>query len=92
MPHKPKNTPTIPFHPLVDEQPADTLSHIQTMLTLAQELAAKTADDTEMTPYEMRIHTGLYALLRIVNEALDYEIERLQDYGLQDGLRTVAKE
>jgi hypothetical protein len=79
--------PTIPFHPLVDEQPADTLSHIHTMLSLAQELAAKTAEDTEMTPYETRIHTGFYALLRVVHEALDYEIERLQNYRPENSVK-----
>lgn len=71
---------TKPFHPLIDDLPADTLAHIQTMLSFAQEFAARTADGAEMTPYETRIHTGLYALLRIVNEALDYEIERLAHY------------
>ncbi|EGG92846.1 hypothetical protein IMCC1989_2449 [gamma proteobacterium IMCC1989] len=70
--------PTIPFHPLVDEQPADTLAHIQTMLSFAQEFAAKATEDTELTPHEIRIHAGLYALLKVANDALGYEIERLE--------------
>lgn len=72
--------PKPPYHPLVDDQPVDTLSHIQSLLSFAQEFTAKATEDAELTPYEIRVHTGLYAILKIVIEALNYEIDRL-DYG-----------
>lgn len=80
MKHKSTNKPAIPFHPLIDEQPADTLSHIQTMLRFAQESATKATIDTELTPYQTRIYSKLNGLLRMINEAVEYEMERLQDY------------
>ena len=80
MKHKSTNTPAIPFHPLIDEQPADTLSHIQTMLRFAQESATKATVDTELTPHQTRVYSKLNGLLRMINEAVEYEIERLQDY------------
>jgi hypothetical protein len=55
MKHKTTNTPAIPFHPLIDEQPVDTLSHIQTMLRFAQESATKATVDTELTPHQIRV-------------------------------------
>ncbi|MGH1485706.1 MAG: hypothetical protein ACRBCI_05745 [Cellvibrionaceae bacterium] len=75
------NTP--PSNPLVDDHPADTLMHIQALLTLAQEFSAKNTEEPSITAHEARVHTGLYALLKTANEALDYEIERLgNDRGL----------
>ncbi|MEJ2417987.1 MAG: hypothetical protein P8Y45_13885 [Exilibacterium sp.] len=72
--------PTPSTHPLIDDQPVDTLSHVQTMLAFVQEFAAKATEDAQLTPHEIRVHAGLYALLKVVNEALDYEIERLERY------------
>ena len=80
MKHKSTNKPAIPFHPLIDEQPADTLSHIQTMLRFAQESATKATEDTELTPHQIRVYSKLNGLLRMINEAVEYEMERLQDY------------
>ena len=66
--------------PLVGNHPTDTLSHIQATLTFVQEFAAKSTEEHEITPYEARISMGLYAILKTVNEAIDYEIERLDNY------------
>ena len=73
--------PTPPDHPLVDEQPVDTLSHVRSLLSFAQEFTAKATEDAELTPYEVRVHTGLYALLKVATEALNYEIDRLENDG-----------
>ena len=65
--------------PLIGEHPADTLSHIQATLTFIQEFAARSTEEPAITPYEIRVNTGLYAILKAVNDAIDYEIERLAD-------------
>ncbi|MGH1486051.1 MAG: hypothetical protein ACRBCI_07500 [Cellvibrionaceae bacterium] len=65
--------------PLIGEHPADTLSHIQATLTFIQEFAARSTEEPTITPYEIRVNTGLYAILKAVNDAIDYEIERLAD-------------
>ena len=94
MKHKSTNKPAIPFHPLIDEQPVDTLSYIQTMLRFAQESATKATVDTALTPHQIRVYSKLNGLLRMINEAVEYEIERLQDYrpeGNVKGDRTIKK-
>ena len=63
--------------PLIGEHPADTLSHIQATLTFIQEFAARSTEEPAITPYEVKVNTGLYAILKAVNDAIDYEIERL---------------
>lgn len=81
MKQKPTKPTTIPFHPLIDEQPVDTLAHIQTMLRFAQESTIKAAVDTQLTAHQKQVYSKINGLLRMINEALDYEIERLEDYG-----------
>ena len=73
MKHKSTNKPAIPFHPLIDEQPVDTLAHIQTMLRFAQESATKATVDTALTPHQIRVYSKLNGLLRMINEAVEYE-------------------
>ena len=65
--------------PLIGRHPADTLSHIQATLTFIQEFAARSTEEPEITPHEIRVNTGLYAILKAVNEAIEYEIKRLGD-------------
>ena len=72
---------SIPFHPLIDEQPAYTLLHIQTMLRFAQESTTQSIKDTEPTPHQTHLYSKVSGALRMVNEALEYEIERLEGYG-----------
>jgi len=64
-------------NPLVDEHPIDTLLHVQAVLTFIQEYAAKSTEEAETNPHDVRINTGLYAILRTVNDAIDFEIDRL---------------
>lgn len=80
------------FHPLIDEQPVDTLSHIQTMLRFAQESTIKANVDTELTPRQARIYGQLSGVLRMIGEALEYEIERLEGYRPPEEWRLVNKE
>ncbi len=81
--------PTIPFHPLIDEKPADTLTHIQMMLRFVQESAAQTTtqatQDKTITIQQTRISNQLQGMISMINEALDYEIQRLENYGPLDG-------
>ncbi len=69
----------IPNNPLIDIHPIDTLVHVQAVLCFIQEYAAKSTEDGELQlqPHNMRVNTGLYAVLKIVNQAIDYEIGRL---------------
>ncbi|MEO0442964.1 MAG: hypothetical protein AAFZ92_04375 [Pseudomonadota bacterium] len=67
-----------PTNALIDDHPVDTLSHIQSALTFIQEYAAKANEDVDITPYEIRVYSGLHALLKVINEAIDYEIGRLE--------------
>lgn len=68
---------TPPANPLVDQNPVDTLLHIQAVLVFLQENSAKATGEAELTPHESLVNTGQYAILKIVNDALDYEIDRL---------------
>ena len=67
-----------PINTLIDDHPIDTLSHIQSALTFIQEFAAKANEEVDSTPHELRVYSGLYALLKVINEAIDYEIGRLE--------------
>lgn len=74
------------FHPLIDEHPVDTLSHIQTMLRFAQESTTKACADIELTPHQARIYGQLSGVLKMMGEALAYEIERLEGYRPREGV------
>lgn len=63
------------YHPLIAEQPVDTLSHIQTLLRIAEEFTAQAAKGVEMSPHQTRV----YGLLKTAGEALAYEIKRLEN-------------
>lgn len=67
----------IPNNPLIDIHPIDTLVHVHAVLTFIQEYTAKTTEDDDLQPYNIQVNTGLYATLKIVNQAIDYEIGRL---------------
>lgn len=69
--------PTAPYNPLIDQHPVDTLIHVQATLTFIQDYISKNTEDNDNTPHQARVHTGHHTLLRIVNDALDYEIDRL---------------
>lgn len=71
------NTPKTPPNPLVDQHPVDTLIHIQSVLALLQDYLAQTTHQPDITPDEAQVHTGHYAMLKLVNDALDFEIDRL---------------
>lgn len=69
--------PKVPSNPLIDQHPVDTLIHIQATLAFIQDYISKNTEDSDNTPHQARVHTGHHTLLRIVNDALDYEIDRL---------------
>lgn len=71
-------TKQIPSNSLIDQQPVDTLVHIHAVLSFLQNYAARSAE--EDSAFNIQINTGLYAILKTVNEAIDYEIERLDEY------------
>lgn len=68
-----------PLNPLIDQHPVDTLIHIQSVLSFIQEYTARATEEPGITPYEARINTGLFTILKTVNDALHYEIERLEN-------------
>jgi hypothetical protein len=72
---------TIPANPLVDQHSIDTLIHIQAVLSFIQEYVSKTTEESDLTLNDVRVNTGHYALLKLVNDALDYEIHRLDQAG-----------
>ena len=65
-------------NPLIDEHPADTLVHVQSVLSFLQEYTAKSTESVETTPHNVRVNTGVYNVLRIVSDAIDFEIDRLE--------------
>jgi hypothetical protein len=72
---------TVPANPLVDQHTIDTLIHIQAVLSFLQEYVSKTTEESDFTLNDVRVNTGHYALLKLVNDALDYEIHRLDQAG-----------
>lgn len=65
--------------PLIGKHPIDTLSHVQATLTFLQEFAARSTEEPELTAHEIRVNTGLYAILKTINDAVAYEIKRLDE-------------
>lgn len=64
-----------PSNPLVNQHPIDTLVHIRAVLAFLQEYVSKTTEDPDLL--DAQINTGHYAVLQLVNDALEYEITRL---------------
>lgn len=77
---QPKTNP--PSNPLIDQHPVDTLVHIQSVISFLQEYTSQNTCKMGISPKESRIHTGHYAVLKLVNDALEYEIERLEGGGV----------
>ena len=73
---------TIPANSLVDQHTVDTLIHIQAVLSFLQEYVSKTTEEADFSLNDVRVNTGHYALLKLVNDALDYEIHRLDQAGM----------
>ena len=67
-----------PFNPLVEQHPVDTLVQIQNVLTFVQDYVTHTTHQPDTSAKEVQINTGHYAVLKLVNDALDYEVERLE--------------
>ncbi len=65
-----------PHNPLIDEHTVDTLTHIQEVLMFLQDYMFKYSEDADMALANPRVNTGHYTLLRLVNDALEYEINR----------------
>jgi|GEM_PF-5091876 len=66
-------------NPLIDEHPVDTLVHVQSVLSFLQEYTAQSMTGVEVTPNHVRINTGVYNVLRTVSDAIDFEIDRLEN-------------
>lgn len=66
-----------PLNPLVNQHPVDTLIHVQSIVALLQDHMIQNTQQADTTTDEVHINTGHYALLKTVNDALDYEIDRL---------------
>ncbi|TDF35520.1 hypothetical protein EYS14_19065 [Alteromonadaceae bacterium M269] len=63
-------------NPLIEATPEDTLLNIHSVLTLIQELHGN--PDFSSMPNSRIGHCGLALILKCTNEALNYEIGRLE--------------
>lgn len=73
-------TPTAkPSNLLIEQQPIDTLVHIQSVLSLMQDYIQQPAEELLTSSNQSRVDNGHLMLLQLVNDALDYEIDRLGD-------------
>lgn len=63
-------------NPIIQDNPSDTLSNVQAILTTLQEFYCA-ADLSQRSPDE-NVFCGLYWILRCTDNAIDYEIQRLK--------------
>jgi len=73
------NTPSLvpPSNALVGEHPVDTLMQIQSVIAFLQQYTTQAADHPDMSPYHSLVNTGHHSILQLLQDALDYEIDRL---------------
>lgn len=67
-----------PNNPLVEQHPVDTLVQIQNVLSFLQDYITQSTEQADTNAKKVQINTGHYSVLKLVNDALDYEIERLE--------------
>lgn len=63
-------------NPLIENSPEDTLLNIHSVLVFMQEFHAESEFD--QTPDNKINHSGLSLILKCTNEALYYEMDRLE--------------
>ncbi len=75
-----KSKYTHQVNPLIDKHPVDTLLQIQSTLIFVQDYIAKIVEQSDISVQNVRTNAGLHAILKTVNAAIDYEIDRLENY------------
>lgn len=73
-------------NPLVDDNTSDTLINVQSVLLFVQEFAARLTEDASLSGEAVRANQGLHAILKTANNALMFEIKRLEEYAQGDTL------
>jgi len=66
----------IPSNPLVDQHTVDTLIHVQEVLAFLQNYLLKALEESDIIPHDVRVNSGHHTILRMVHDALEYEINR----------------
>ncbi len=63
-------------NPLIQDNPADTLSNIGQVITFLQDYHLSSSEPD--SPQQSDVHSGLFWVLRSVNQAVEFELARLE--------------